>query len=101
MSGGFIGHIRSLDDFLDEAFDSLSSEVPKPVFFCSKSTGRHQAVIRPSSDRHLVVIWPSSGRHQAVIQPSSDSHQTAIRPSSGRPQAIIRPSSGRHETAIR
>ena len=66
MCGGFIGHIRCLDDFLDEAFDSLSSEVPKPVFLFK--------VNRPSSDRHLVVIWPSSDRHQAVIRPSSGRH---------------------------
>ena len=58
MCGGFIGHIRCLDDFLDEAFDSLSSEVPKPVFLFSQ-----QAVIRPSSGCHLAVIRPSSGRH--------------------------------------
>ena len=70
MCGGFIGHIRCLDDFLDEAFDSLSSEVPKPVFLFK--------VNRPSSDRHLVVIWLSSDRHQAVIKSSLGRHPAII-----------------------
>ena len=74
MGGGFIGHNRSLDDFLDEAFDSLSSEVPKPVFFVQSQ----QAVIRPSSGRHQTVIWLSSGCYQTVIWPSSGRHPAII-----------------------